>query len=108
MAFWTYMLICADGSYYVGHTDNLESRVACHERGEVSGYTQSRRPVRLCWSQPFVSRVEALAAERRIKGWSRAKKAALAVSDWAALNRLSRGRHRSQREALAGVRCADG
>ncbi len=70
MTFWTYILRCADGSYYTGHTDNLERRFGQHQSGGIPGYTHTRRPVSLLWSQDFGSRQEALTAERRIKGWS--------------------------------------
>jgi tRNA/rRNA methyltransferase len=86
MTFWAYILHCADGSYYTGHTDNLDHRISQHQSGEIGGYTEIRRPVRLFWSQDFGTRQEALAAERQIKGWSRAKKEALARSDWTALH----------------------
>ncbi|PYR39743.1 MAG: hypothetical protein DMF95_35110, partial [Acidobacteria bacterium] len=47
MQFWTYLLTCADGSYYVGHTDDLEKRLAAHQDGSFAGYTARRRPVTL-------------------------------------------------------------
>ncbi|PDH64492.1 MAG: hypothetical protein CNE89_13200 [Sphingomonadaceae bacterium MED-G03] len=90
MPFWTYMLHCADRSFYVGHTDNLETRVAQHEIGQIAGYTQTRLPIKLVWSQPFGSRIEALEAERQIKGWSRAKKLALIREDWTLISSLAR------------------
>ncbi|MES2754963.1 MAG: TrmH family RNA methyltransferase [Pseudomonadota bacterium] len=86
MSFHAYLLCCADGSYYAGHTDTLEHRIAQHQHGEISGYTQTRRPVSLIWSQEFPSRLEALAAERQIKGWTRRKKEALIRGDWADLH----------------------
>lgn len=88
--FWAYMLRCSDGSYYTGHSDDLEKCVAEHHAGEVPGYTQSRRPVELVWCADFPTRTEALEAERRIKGWSRAKKEALIRGDWVAIRRLAR------------------
>lgn len=88
--FWVYILRCADGSYYTGHTDNLERRIAQHQAGESSGYTASRRPVSLVWSQDFTSREEAFSSERKIKGWSRKKKEALLCGDWEEISRLSR------------------
>ena len=88
--FFVYLLRCVDGSYYVGHTDELELRVAKHQLGEVEGYTQSRRPVELVWCQETATRDEALAAEMRIKGWSRAKKEALIRGDWEGLSLLAR------------------
>lgn len=90
MPFHTYMLRCADGSYYVGHTDGLDHRIAQHQSGEIPGYTQSRRPVSLLWSESFSTRDEALAAELQIKGWSRKKKEALAAGDWNAVRQLAR------------------
>jgi len=82
MTFWAYILRCNDGKYYTGHSDNLEQRVAQHQSGEVPGYTHSRRPVELMWSEAFESRAEALAAEMQVGGWSRAKKEALFRGDW--------------------------
>ncbi len=90
MSFYAYMLRCSDGSYYIGHTDSLERRIAQHQHGELPGYTHNRRPVTLRWSQDFPSRIEALAAERQLKGWTRAKKEALAAGDWDAVRLLSR------------------
>ena len=89
MSFYAYMLRCSDGSYYVGHTEDLESRFGAHQSGLIPGYTQKRRPVQLVWSQDFHTREEALAAERQIKGWSRAKKEALIRGDWEAISALA-------------------
>jgi tRNA/rRNA methyltransferase len=85
------MLRCADGSYYVGHTDNLEGRVAAHQEGIVRGYTTNRRPVQLVSSDWFHSRDEGFACERQLKGWSRAKKEALVRGDWESLPALAQG-----------------
>ena len=92
MAFWAYILRCADGSYYTGHTDALEQRIGQHQTGQIPGYTHDRCPVTLVWSQDFSTRLEALEAERRIKGWSRAKKDALIAGDWGRLSLLARNR----------------
>ncbi len=90
MPFYTYMLHCADRSFYIGHTDDLQTRIAQHEVGAMPGYTQNRRPVKLVWSQEFGTRMEALEAERQIKGWSRAKKLALIREDWRLISTLAR------------------
>jgi tRNA/rRNA methyltransferase/putative endonuclease len=92
MAFYAYILRCADGSFYTGHTEDLEGRMADHQVGRCGGYTRDRRPLSLAWCQDFPTRYEALAAERQIKGWSRAKKQALIDGDWARLSRLARTR----------------
>jgi predicted GIY-YIG superfamily endonuclease len=92
MSFAAYLLRCADGSYYAGHTDDLTRRFGQHQSGECSGYTATRLPVDLVWSQEFVTREEALAAEQRIKGWSRAKKEALISGDWGRVSALAKKR----------------
>jgi predicted GIY-YIG superfamily endonuclease len=90
LAFWAYILRCADGRYYTGQTDDLVQRVAQREAGGYCDFTSRRRPLQLIWSQEFGSRIEALEAERRIKPWSRAKKEALIRGDWAALSYFAR------------------
>jgi predicted GIY-YIG superfamily endonuclease len=65
MPFYTYMLRCNDASYYVGHTDDLEERIADHNSGGFSAYTRKRRPVTLVWSDEFQTREEALSRESR-------------------------------------------
>jgi predicted GIY-YIG superfamily endonuclease len=89
MTFWTYMLRCADGRFYVGHTDNLEGRMGQHQHGGYCDFTARQRPVALAWSQEFATREEALSAERRLKGWTRAKKEALIRGDWAEISWLA-------------------
>ena len=76
MTFWAYMLRCSDGTYYTGHSDDLERRLYQHQTGAMQGYTHSRRPVELVWSEAFEERAQAMGAERIVKGWSRAKKEA--------------------------------
>jgi putative endonuclease len=92
MSFWVYMLKCADNSYYVGHTDNLDARMSQHSSGQIAGYTASRLPVTLVFSQDHATRDEALAAEQQIKGWGRKKKEAMMRGDWNEVSRLARNR----------------
>jgi putative endonuclease len=92
MSFWAYMLHCNAGRFYVGHTDDLDRRIAQHQSGTMKGFTRSYLPVTLVWSQEFSSRYEALVAERQIKGWSRAKKLALIRGDWDHISRLAKSR----------------
>jgi tRNA/rRNA methyltransferase len=89
MSFWTYILRCSDGMYYTGHTDDLERRIAQHQSGQIRGYTYTRRPIELVWSEVFPSRAEALTAELQIKNWSRAKKEALIAGQWGRLSLAS-------------------
>lgn len=90
MTFWVYILHCADGSYYTGHTDNLEKRMGEHQTGACGGYTAERLPVELAWSQECAAREEALAAELQIKGWSRKKKEAMMQGDWGKVSQLAK------------------
>lgn len=94
--FFAYMLRCADGSYYLGHTDELEKRVAEHQHGEGCAWTKSRLPVDLVWCQEFPDRDAAREAEQQIKRWSRAKKEALIAGDYDRPRLLS-GRSRLSR-----------
>ena len=93
MAF-VYMLRCRDGSYYVGLTrrDELDERIGEHQSGTYDGYTSARRPVELVWAEQFERIVDAIACERQIKGWGRAKKEALIARDWDGLILLARRR----------------
>lgn len=82
MAFYAYILKCANGKYYTGHTDDLEKRLGQHQSGLIKGYTSAHLPVTLMWAQDFPTRYEALDAELKIKGWSQVKKEALINGDW--------------------------
>jgi putative endonuclease len=88
------MLLCADCSYYVGSATgyDLWKRITEHQTGAYPGYTFSRRPVQLVWSEHFDWITDAIATERKIKGWSKAKKQALIKGDWESIRRLSRRR----------------
>lgn len=88
--FFVYILKCKDGSYYVGHTDDLEKRLFEHQSGVYEGYTTRRRPVSLVFHQTFHLRNDAFAAERKIKNWSRSKKEALIKGDWQLLQLLAK------------------
>ena len=90
MAFWTYILRCADGKYYTGHTDDLDRRIAEHHHGEHCAFTSRRRPVELVWAADFPTRIEAIEAEVRVGKWSRAKKEALIAGDWKRVSHFAR------------------
>src|SRR3954464_15903 len=104
MGFWAYMLHCADRKFYVGHTDDLDVRIAQHMSGEFGGFTSTRLPAKLVWCDEFPSRYEALCAERQIKGWSRAKKLALIRGDWKLIAELARCKEEKDRASTASAR----
>jgi putative endonuclease len=94
-----YILLCADGSYYTGVTQrDVEERVGEHARGLIPGaYTARRRPVKLIFSEAYERVDEAIATERRIKGWSRAKKEAYMRGDFASLVALAKRKTAARR-----------
>jgi putative endonuclease len=88
-----YILRCADGSYYTGLTkQEIEARIWEHNEGIYGGYTKKRRPVELVFTETYDRILDAIARERQIKGWSRAKKEALIALDYQALPELARNR----------------
>jgi putative endonuclease len=91
---YVYLLRCSDGSYYCGSCrKSVDERVAEHnDRIYPKSYTALRTPVVLVWCEYFSSIIDAIACERQIKGWSRAKKEALIDQDWARLQQLSKAR----------------
>ena len=84
-----YILRCADGTYYVGSTRNLQSRMEQHGAGRGSRYTSTRMPVELVWTHETDRVTDAYALERRLHGWSRKKKEALIRGDFEVLPGLA-------------------
>jgi putative endonuclease len=90
MSCYLYILLCSDGSYYVGKTrGSPEIRARQQDTGYFGGYTASRRPVKLVFAEEFANITDAIAAERQIEGWSRAKKEALIRGDLDLLRKLA-------------------
>ena len=89
--YFVYIVECKEGSYYTGVTSDLERRINEHNSGIFKGYTSSRLPVKLVYSNRFTDINEAINAEKQIKGWSRAKKEAIIIGDYDLLKLLSRG-----------------
>jgi putative endonuclease len=112
MGAFVYMLRCADGSFYVGSAtgEDLTRRIAEHQSGYYHGYTSTRRPVTLVWSEHFLRTTDAIAVERQLKGWSRAKKEALIKGDWSAIQQLSKrrgGQTRPAKKSLSADKPSD-
>jgi putative endonuclease len=89
---WTYLLRCADGSYYAGSTQNLELRVWQHSTGQGAKYTSTRLPIELVFAAEFERIADAYAFEKKIQGWSRAKREALIAGEFNQLPELSKKR----------------
>ena len=87
---YMYILQCADDSYYVGSTWNLEKRLWQHNEGLGAKYTARRLPVKLVYSEEYTSIADAYQREKQVQNWSRAKRQALIQGDYDALPELSR------------------
>ena len=89
---WTYIVECADGSFYVGSTTDLERRLSQHNLGLGAAYTslRRRRPVQLVWAVEFERVEDAFLYEKQVQGWSRAKRVALIEGRFDALPALAR------------------
>lgn len=77
--YYTYILLCCDGTYYVGQTNNLELRLAKHN-GEKKGgakYTRTRRPVTLAYIETFADKSSAMKREYELKQLTHQEKEAL-------------------------------
>ncbi len=74
---YMYILECADGSYYIGSTTDVELRLQQHQSGERANHTRKRLPVRLVYYEEFDRVDEAFYREKQVQGWSRRKKEAL-------------------------------
>jgi predicted GIY-YIG superfamily endonuclease len=93
--FFVYILRCSDGSFYTGHTDNLEKRLDEHNSDCYDCYTRRKLPVTLVYHAIFSSRDEAIQAERQIKNWSHAKRQALVDNNWGLLKILAKRYNKS-------------
>ncbi len=74
---WMYILKCADGSYYVGSTKNLDLRFVQHQSGKGSRYTSGRLPVELVYGEEYDRVADAYYREKQVQNWGRAKREAL-------------------------------
>ena len=93
--YFVYILKCSDDSYYVGITNNLEKRINEHQSGMIRGYTSSRPPIRLVFSERFTDVNQAIRLEKQLKGWSRKKKEALINRNLDLLVKLSNSKNNS-------------
>ncbi|MFD1161798.1 GIY-YIG nuclease family protein [Hwangdonia seohaensis] len=89
--YYVYILKCSDNTYYTGITSNLTKRIAEHKSGKYNdSYTFERRPIHLEFYAEFTNIDLAIATEKQIKKWSRAKKEALINNDFDKLPNLAK------------------
>lgn len=87
---WMYILQCADGSYYVGSTKDLDRRLWQHQSGQGAKYTSRRLPVKLVYSEEYERVADAFAREKQVQNWSRAKREALIKGEYENLPPLAK------------------
>jgi len=81
MNYFVYILTCADGTLYVGSTNDLAKRVVQHNTAKAGAhYTKIRRPVVLVYSEVVKTLIKTRRREAEIKRWHREKKLALIKS----------------------------
>ena len=94
--YFVYILLCSDNSYYTDVTNNLDRRLYEHETGfDLKAHTFKRRPLKLVFHETFTEITQAIAFEKQVKGWNRAKKEALINGRWDLLPELSKRKQSS-------------
>lgn len=92
--YYVYILKCSDNSFYTGITNNINKRVSQHNTGNKrNSYTFNRRPVTLEFYQSFNDVLQAIYFEKKIKGWTKAKKQALINGNYDVLKILAECRN---------------
>jgi len=72
--YFVYILLCKDGSYYIGSSNDVEKRFKDHLDGNGGRYTRSHKPQKLVYKEELATKSEALKREAELKKWTRAKK----------------------------------
>lgn len=75
--YYTYIMASRSRVLYVGMTNNLPRRVREHKQKEGNSFTAQYNITRLVWYRTFPRPQDAVAAEKKIKGWVRRKKVAM-------------------------------
>ena len=92
MPFYVYILRMNDGRLYVGHSNNPPRRHAEHEQGKGCRTTGIFGAGDIVFVEEHPDRISAARRERQVKGWTRAKKLALAAGNLSELHELAKRR----------------
>jgi putative endonuclease len=87
---WMYILKCSDGSFYVGSTKSLQTRIFQHQQGKGAIFTSNRLPVELVYFEEYRNVAEAFAREKQVQNWSHAKREALIQNSFVELPELAK------------------
>jgi putative endonuclease len=88
--YFTYIMASRSRVLYVGVTNKVARRNTQHKELTCDSFTAKHRCTSLAWYEIFLSPAAAIAREKQIKGWTRAKKIALierANPDWRDLSK---------------------
>jgi len=88
--YFVYILLCSDGTLYIGSTSDLTERERRHNEGHGATYTASRTPVRVVYAEEHPTRLAAQRREAQLKRWTRVKKDALVAGNLSRLHELAR------------------
>jgi putative endonuclease len=80
MAYFCYIVVCSDGTYYTGWTTDPARREKVHNAGQGAQYTRMRRPVKMAYIEEMPDRTHAMRRELAIKKLTRAAKGKLIES----------------------------
>jgi len=95
--YYVYIVLCSDGKYYTGVTNDVERRLWEHNTGfNIDCFTYKRRPVVLKYEEHFTNINNAIAWEKQVKGWSRKKKEALFDRNWKLISELAKSKSGSK------------
>jgi putative endonuclease len=89
---WVYIAELGDGRLYVGVTNNPDRRAGEHQLGTSIRTTRIFGFRKILYFEPHPDLASARKREQQLKGWTRAKKLALANGDLEALKRLARSK----------------
>lgn len=103
---YMYILLCNDGSYYTGSTNDLERRMEEHFSGQGSNHTKKHPPVKLLYYEEFQRIDEAFYREKQVQGWSRKKKEALINGQYEKLPELAKCYAQREGASVASTRSA--
>jgi len=82
MSYSTYIILCSNNKYYVGHSADVSLRFEHHLQKDGAKFTAQNHPTKILWKQEFEIEIEAIKREKQIKGWPRKKKENLINGVW--------------------------
>lgn len=98
-----YILLCSDGTYYTGSTNDIDVRIIQHQGGDGALYTKRRLPVTLLYYEEFPRVDQAFYREKQVQGWRRKKKEALMNGAEELLPKLAKCRNKSYYKIVFGI-----